>query len=149
MLKCKRVTTDNYAEEVQHLRNVANAQPEYADMFACKKAATELEKFFKKPIEDYHNPLTERLGISFVDRALLVYTDKEQGDEWQEFMLITEDGTHYELQEVSGHKRTAFPLLTKEELKERCKEAREIYRESTESGDYWESIKEEEDYDLW
>jgi hypothetical protein len=120
-LKKYDITPENYLDECHHLRAVAAVQPTPKDGKELRKLATKIQRFFETPIEEHSTSASDRVGLTFVDRVIFNYYDRSKKStsrlrEWSEFMLIAEDGNHYEIGEISQHGRRDFPLLSEAEI---------------------------------
>ena len=140
-LKKYDITPDNYLDECHHLRAVAAVQLTPKDGKELRKLATKIQRFFETPIEEHSTAASDRIGLKFVDRVVFNYYDRSKKStsrlrEWQEFMLVNEDGNHFEIGEISNHGRRDFPLLSEAEILREAKIVRS-QREHTRDGSEW------------
>ena len=147
MLRSTEITVDNYTEAVEAMRLTAKGLEDKYESMVIRKTASIIEKFIEQPAKEKELESLRFLNQELDTKKVIVYTDSNEGPPEYEYMLVTKNGECYERNELNA--RDSFPLLTEEEIYSRAEEVRSKRDEHTESGDYWESIKEEEDYDIW
>ena len=154
MLRKYDTTIENYEDEVAHLQFVAKHQPTKGVGGRCLAEASKIREFFEKPLEDHETAGTKRLGLKFVDRVIFNWHDDSRSEvsrerRWTEFMLIAEDGNHYEVDEISDSGRRSFPLWSAEEISERAYNTRGMFDEPTSECCEWEDCEAETNSSIW
>lgn len=146
MLKSYSINCGNYRESVEQLRTVANAKENVAESMVLRKNATKIERFFNSTPTEKEINAFNIFGKCIDKKSVIVYFDTLDGSVEYEYMLIADDGTHYEKNELNLNN---FPLLTEDEIYSKAEEVRLSRNEYSESGDYWESMEAEEDCGVW
>lgn len=146
MLKSYSINCGNYRESVEQLRTVANAKENVAESMVLRKNATKIERFFNSTPTEKEINAFNIFGKRIDKKSVIVYFDTLDGSVEYEYMLIADDGTHYEKNELNLNN---FPLLTEDEIYSKAEEVRLSRNEYSESGDYWESMEAEEDCGVW
>lgn len=121
MLRQYTINSDNYFDSVTQLRRIAYHKQDVYEAMVLRKTATMIEKFMESMPTSREKTAAKKLGHTLDTKSVVVYSDTEDGTVEYEYMLIADDGTHFERNELNLNN---FPLLTENEISKRSKEVR-------------------------
>jgi len=128
------INNDNYVESVNQLRQMADSKTDIYEAMVLRKTATMIDKFMQTSPTSIEIKSAERLGHKLDTKSVVVYSDTIEGTVEYEYMLIADDGTHFERNELNFN---SFPLLTEDEIYQRAEEVRSQRDEYSESSNSW------------